>query len=126
MSILQNKILKIFRVSNTSVTATLLDFVQNAENQLYLLEINRTQIPDIKIQETIQKRAPNLRIVKACNVFWNPTDKGLRHPLVSSHVAKPLGKGQKAPKKDDKSPAVAYEIFQKENKPLHLIHRRKV
>jgi len=105
----------------------LLDYVQIAENQLYLLEINRTQIPEQKIEETIKKKAPNLRIIKACSVFWNMNDKGLRHPLISTHVVKPLPKGAKAGKKlDDKNPVVALEKFERDNKPVLAIKFKKI
>lgn len=124
---LSNRQLKILRVSNCSVTASLLDYVSIAENMLYLLEINRTNIPDVKIEEVVKKRAPHLRVIKACSVFWNMNDKGLRHPLVSMHVVKPLAKGAKQAKKvDDKNPEVAFAKFEKENQPVLAIKYQKI
>jgi hypothetical protein len=74
-SLASNKNLKILRLSNnTAITSSLLEYIINNENNLMLLEINRTnpiKLPDSKLKEAVDKRAPNLRIIRATNLFWD-------------------------------------------------------
>jgi hypothetical protein len=116
-----NKSLKILRLSNCKdISNNILDYIINNNNALLLLEINRTKkIDDAKINECVLKRAPNLRIIRASNLHWDPKNNGLKVPLIRKDYVKPQMKGAKAaPKKnDDKNPASQLKKMMEDNKP---------
>lgn len=121
-----NKNLKIFRLSNCyTLTAGLLEYIIGNNNELLLLEINRTPlIPDLKIEETIKKRAPNLRIIRSTNVVWNMKNIGYKVPLLPFNYVKPLLKGSKKPvakKNDDKNPVNQLKKLMEEVKPKKVV-----
>lgn len=116
-----NKNLKILRLSNCKdISNITLDYIINNSTGLLLLEINRTKkIDDSKINECVTKNAPNLRIIRASNLHWDPKNNGLKVPLIRKDYVKPQMKGAKAaPKKnDDKNPASQLKKMMEDNKP---------
>jgi hypothetical protein len=117
-----NRGLRVLRLSNcTLLTNVVLDYVGESSNQLLLLEINRTPlITDKKIEEIVEKKKPNLRIIRATNMVWSKKNYGLTVPYPSDNYVKPTIKGAKkaAPKKnDDKSPENQLIKLREEMKP---------
>ena len=90
-------------------------------NQVMLLEINRTPaITEDKIKETVEKKKPNFRIVRATNIIWSKKNLGLTVPYPSDNYQKPMIKGAKKPaakKNDDKSPENQLIKLREEMKP---------
>ena len=120
--LMNNRKLRILRLSNcTLLTNALLDYIEESSNELLLLEINRTPlITDAKIQSTIEKRKPNLRIIRVTNIVWSKKNYGLTVPYPSDNYVKPTIKGAKKPpakKNDDKSPENQLMKLREEMKP---------
>lgn len=96
---------------------------------LLLLEINRTPlISDIWISKVMTKFSPNLRIIRATNIVWDPKNIGLKLPLVKIGFERPILDGMKAIKKkknNDKNPVKMLEKFEIENKPKQLLEYYK-
>ena len=86
-----------------------------------LLEINRTPaISEDKIKDTVEKKKPNFRIVRATNIVWSRKNLGLTVPYPSDNYQKPVIKGAKKPpakKNDDKSPENQLIRLREEMKP---------
>lgn len=124
-SLASNKPLRVLRMSNCmKLTINILEYIINNNTELLLLEINRTPlIPDSKIEETLKKKAPNLRIIRATNTVWNLKNTGYKVPLVPVGYTKPTIKGvkQTGKKNDDKNPVNLYKKFIEENKPKRII-----
>ena len=120
-----NKNLKILRLSNcVSISSNFLDYVINISNSLKLLEINRTpKITDAKIEETISKKSPNLRIIRAANLEWDLKNIGYKIPLPPKEIPEIQSK-----EKNDKNPINQLKHLIQENKPKRiwdLIHRTR-
>ena len=115
--------LRILRVSNcTTLTNNILENIIEKPNQVMLLEINRTPlITDDKIRETMEKKKPNFRIIRATNIVWSKKNLGLTVPYPSDNYEKPFIKGKKKPaakkKGDDKSPENQLKKLREEMKP---------
>ena len=115
--------LRILRVSNcTALTNNILENIIEKPNQVMLLEINRTPlITDDKIRETMEKKKPNFRIIRATNIVWSKKNLGLTVPYPSDNYEKPFIKGKKKPaakkKGDDKSPENQLKKLREEMKP---------
>ena len=90
-------------------------------DNLLLMELNRTpKISDAKINELVNSKKPNMRIIRASNVVWSKKNLGMTVPYPSDNYVKPNIKGVKkaAPKKnDDKSPEVQLIKLREEMKP---------
>ena len=114
--------LRILRVSNcTKLTNNILENLIENPSQLMLLEINRTpSITQDKINETVEKRKPNFRIIRATNIVWSKKNLGLTVPYPSDNYEKPIFKGMKKPKpkkNDDKTPENQLKKLREEMKP---------
>ena len=120
-----NKLLKVLRISNcTLLTNNILEYIMHNSNDLLLLELNRTPlISQNLINETIKKRAPNLRIIRVTNNVWNLKNLGLKVPLMPTSYVKPMMKGSKAPvkKNDEKNPINQLKRILEEVKPKRII-----
>ena len=120
--LMSNRNMRVLRLSNcTLLTNAFLDYIEESNNMLLLLEINRTPlITDAKIQATMEKKKPNLRIIRAANVVWSKKNYGLTVPYPSDNYVKPTIKGAKKPpakKNDDKSPENQLMKLREEMKP---------
>ena len=114
--------MRIVRVSScTLLTNNILENIIEKPNQIMLLEINRTpNISDEKIKDTVEKKKPNFRIIRASNMVWSKKNLGLTVPYPSDNYQKPMIKGAKkaaAKKNDDKSPENQLIKLREEMKP---------
>ena len=77
-----NRNMRVLRLSNcTLLTNAFLDYIEESNNVLLLLQIIHTPlITDAKIQATMEKKKPNLRIIRATNVVWSKKNYGLMVP----------------------------------------------
>ena len=118
---------KIVRASGcTQLNDTLMENILQLDKcGLLLLEINVTpKITDVAIARVMEKYSPNLRVIRATNLVWDPKNYGLRLPLPPVGYERPILKGmKKAPKKknNDKNPIKMLEKFNQENKPTVLL-----
>ena len=117
-----NPNLRILRLSNcTELTNNVIDSMLEKPNNLLLMELNRTpKISDAKINELVNSKKPNMRIIRASNIVWSKKNLGMTVPYPSDNYVKPNIKGVKkaAPKKnDDKSPEVQLMKLREEIKP---------
>ena len=117
-----NPNLRILRLSNcTELTNNVIDSMLEKPNNLLLMELNRTpKISDAKINELVNSKVPNMRIIRASNIVWSKKNLGMTVPYPSDNYVKPNIKGVKkaAPKKnDDKSPEVQLMKLREEIKP---------
>ena len=84
------------------------------------MELNRTpKISDAKIEEFVEKKKPNMRIIRATNMVWSKKNLGMTVPYPSDNYVKPVIKGaKKAQKKnDDKSPEAQLIKLREEMRP---------
>lgn len=120
-----NKKLRILRVSNCiALTNGLLESISENRTSLLLLEINRTPlITEKAIEVCVEKKAPNLRIIRSTNLVWSKDNLGLLIPYPSDLYQKPSIKGaKKAPvkKNDDKNPENQLIKLREEMKPKFI------
>jgi hypothetical protein len=119
-----NKSLKVLRLSNcTALTFNFLDFITGGPCELVVLELNRTPlIKDVKIEEAIKVKAPNLRIIRATN-YVVTKENGYKVHLPNINYVKPFIKGVTKPppkKNDDKTPAAQLRRLLEERKPKRI------
>lgn len=119
--------MRVLRLSNcTLLTNAFLDYIEESNNVLLLLQIIHTPlITDAKIQATMEKKKPNLRIIRATYVVWSKKNYGLMVPYPNDNYVKPTNKGVKKPpakKNDDKSPENQLMKLREEMKPKMIMN----
>ena len=110
------------RILRLSSCTLLTNNILEKPNQIMLLEINRTpSISEDKIKDVVEKKKPNIRIIRVTNMVWSKKNLGLTVPYPSDNYQKPLIKGAKkaakAKKNDDKSPENQLIKLREEMKP---------
>lgn len=112
-----NRGLRILRLSNcTRISSNFLDYLINISNQLLVLEINRTpKIPEAKIEETVHKKSPNLRIIRATNLEWDMKNIGYKIPLPMKEI-----NIEESQAKQDKNPVNQLKKLIEQNRPKRI------
>ena len=82
--------------------------------------VSTGKISEDKIKDVVEKKKPNIRIIRVTNMVWSKKNLGLTVPYPSDNYQKPMIKGAKkaaAKKSDDKSPENQLIKLREEMKP---------